>query len=140
MIKLLSIIGLAIFIFLAGFYLVTKPKSQVAIQTVPSGQEVFMNPDEVRPGDMVIKITDSGFVPAEAKVKTRQRVVWINETKNFAWPAVNPHPTHTDYAGFDSQLPLKTNQAWSFIFDDAGIWHYHDHLKPSNKAHIIVTN
>jgi plastocyanin len=99
----------------------------------------FFPASEVSDTDLIVTIDDTSVNPAELAVKKGQRVIFINKSKDFAWPASNPHPTHTDYPEFDPREPLDVNEAWSFTFTNTGEWKHHDHLKPSRRGVIRVT-
>ncbi len=108
--------------------------------TLPSEriQVKFLSKDQVLEGDKVIKITENGFEPNNINIKKGQRVVWLNETERYVWPASDPHPTHGGYPGFDPTEPFKKEEAWAFVFEKSGIWSYHDHLKPGMKGEIEI--
>lgn len=109
------------------------------LQTSSSNETKFFPGSEVKPGDIVVTITDSKVEPAELTIKVGQKVTFVNKSLDFAWPASNPHPTHTDYPEFDPREPLDVNEAWSFTFTRVGDWKHHDHLKPSRRGVIKVT-
>lgn len=90
--------------------------------------------------DIVVKITDEGFVPERVRVKAGQRVMWQNETNNFAWPASDPHPTHTDLPTFDPKEPFKGGEVWGYVFESHGIFKYHDHLKSARRGEVEVSS
>ena len=136
--KSIYIILILIMILVAVFYFLNynKKSADISYQEPTPG---FFDKGLVKEGDIVIKITPNGFVPATITIKKGQKVTWVNETKNYVWPASNPHPTHTDYSsGFDPELPMKEGQAWSFTFDKIGNWGYHDHLDPTTRGTLKV--
>lgn len=105
-------------------------------QTKPT--QVFSKQD-IRPDDVVITQTSDGFTPAEVEVKKGTRVVFVNDTSTYVWPASDLHPTHERYPGFDVQEPVPPGQVWGFIFDKVGKWSYHDHLFPRFRGTVNVT-
>lgn len=116
-----------------GFYFLTSKS--------PTEEPVgikFFSPTEILQSDVVVKIKDNNFEPNEITVKRGTRVVFINETQKYSWPASDPHPIHTDYPEFDPQEPLASGEAWASIFDKEGVWSYHDHLSPRLKGKVIV--
>lgn len=136
-----NIIAALVLIILAGavVFFATKPKKSQTNQNQDNfiysePHPNFFDASQVSATDTVIKITAQGFEPAETTIQKGQKVTWVNSSGADAWPASNPHPTHTGYPGFDPQLPMKTGQAWSFIFDKTGDWGYHDHLNPSRRG------
>lgn len=102
-------------------------------------ESLFINREEITPEDAVIVENENGFEPQEITIKKGTRVVWLNETQTYIWPASNLHPTHEIYPEFDPQEPYEANIAWAFEFEKAGEWAYHDHLKPNKRGKIIVT-
>lgn len=103
---------------------------------------VFFSPNEIKEGDIVVEITNEKFSPEILNIKTGDKVIFVNKTNGYSWPASDPHPTHTNYSlsspNFDPELPLKPNEAWAFIFEKNGEWKYHDHLDPSKRGVINV--
>jgi plastocyanin len=102
--------------------------------------------------EVIIKITNNGFVPKEVEVTKGTKVTWVNESSNPSWPASAVHPTHRVYPGsgiekcgtseekniFDACRNLKPGEKWSFTFNKVGEWYYHDHSNPSFTGEITV--
>ncbi len=100
----------------------------------------------------LIKATDSGFSPAELRVKAGTTVTFKNERSITVTPASAKHPTHTVYPGsdikkcgtpeqatiFDSCAGIPAGKMWSFTFNEKGTWGYHDHNNPTHFGKIIV--
>lgn len=90
-------------------------------------------------GEMIVRFTDNGFEPAIVTVKRGDMVKFINESSiTEMWVASNPHPQHTDYPGFDQQQGVKKDGQYTFGFQNAGIWSYHNHLSPEKTGRIVV--
>lgn len=87
---------------------------------------------------IVITIEEDGFHPRSIELEKGDTIVFINNDSQDHWPASNLHPTHTMYAAFDPQKPLKSGESWSFIFEQEGTWFFHDHLYPKNGGKITV--
>lgn len=85
-----------------------------------------------------VKITADGFFPRELEIKKGDTVVWINDSDRASWPASAVHPTHTILPGFDALRGLKHGESYKFQFKEAGIWKYHDHLRPTMTGAIVV--
>src|SRR3989344_7296483 len=86
-----------------------------------------------------VVINENGnFSPSEVKIKKGGKVTWINKSQNPVWPASNPHPIHTDYPGFDASRGLANGESYSFTFDKAGSWGYHNHLNPGMRGEVKV--
>jgi plastocyanin len=86
----------------------------------------------------VITINDQAFEPPEMTITQGDSIVFLNKGKEKHWPASNIHPTHGIYPEFDPKQPIEPDQLWSFAFNKAGNWRYHDHLFPEMKGVIIV--
>lgn len=101
----------------------------------------------------IIAYTDSGYAPATLEAQKGATVTFKNESSRQMWPASAMHPTHTVYDGtslsehcpntsntaFDACEGIAPGQSWSFTFDKAGTWRYHDHLQVNNTGTIEVT-
>lgn len=86
-----------------------------------------------------VLMKEDSFEPETSTIKKGATVTFKNEDKVARWPASNLHPTHTIYPEFDPQQPVEAGQSWSFTFNKAGAWKYHDHLIPSIRGIIVVT-
>ncbi len=103
---------------------------------------------------VLIAITKNGFEPSSITIKPHTKVVFINRDDVGHWPASDRHPTHSDFAGtdlevhcsenykgnpsFDSCRAIEAGETWSFIFEDSGTFHYHDHVWSHLSGTIIV--
>jgi plastocyanin len=154
MIFLLAI--LAIFVFISGcIQQQTQTTTTTQTQTTATNviQEEEIPSDLTSEGDLMesineldqlqatsyeVLITSSGFIPSTLTIKVGDTVTFVNKDSKPHWPASDPHPTHTNYPGFDALRPLKTGESYSFTFTKQGAWGYHDHLNPSLRGTIIV--
>lgn len=90
--------------------------------------------------------TDSGFSPSVLTVKKGNTVIFKNTASVDMRVASNPHPIHNGYpttggcvsSTFDSCNNITPGQTWSFKFDIAGTWGFHNHLNPSEGGKIVV--
>ncbi|HEY4496564.1 MAG TPA: hypothetical protein VI432_00230 [Candidatus Paceibacterota bacterium] len=92
------------------------------------------------PSAFIVNITEeNGYEIKDFTIKKGQTVVFKNLTAdgNF-WPASNIHPTHQIYPEFDPKEPIPPAGEWGLKFNNAGIWRWHDHLRPSIKGIITV--
>mgnify|MGYP003393172790 CR=1 FL=1 len=108
------------------------------VKTNPKPEQSFN--DEILATDVVVKITDEGFVPERVEIKVGQRVMWINESNAFTWPASDPHPTHTELSTFDPKEPFRGGEVWGYVFESPGVFKYHDHLKSSRRGEVEVSS
>jgi|AntDeeMinimDraft_6_1070357.scaffolds.fasta_scaffold04936_2 plastocyanin len=96
----------------------------------------------------VVTYTDSGFSPESITVSAGQTVRFENEAKAQMWVASDVHPSHSQYDGtslrehcdgdgisFDQ---CEGGDGYSFTFGEAGEYDYHNHLRASDGASVIV--
>ncbi|KKT73460.1 MAG: hypothetical protein UW69_C0064G0005 [Microgenomates group bacterium GW2011_GWA2_44_7] len=109
----------------------TTPKTQVEI--LPSD-----NPLENMANPVTVSHQNSVFSPASVKIKAGQAVKFINEDTNPVWIASGPHPSHTNYPGFDALKGMAKGESYLFVFNKVGTWGYHNHLAPGEKGTVEV--
>ena len=78
------------------------------------------------------------YEPGNLTVKKCTRVIFKNDSNKAHWPASDIHPTHGIYPEFDPKEAVEAGSEWSFVFDRAGRWKYHDHLMPVVRGVIEV--
>lgn len=86
----------------------------------------------------VVTYRDNGFSPTVLTVPLGTTVTFKNGSSGSLWVASNPHPTHTDYPGFDSTTVIPAGQEFSFKFNQRGTWGYHNHLRSPEGGTIVV--
>ncbi|OGY91672.1 MAG: hypothetical protein A3H70_01375 [Candidatus Komeilibacteria bacterium RIFCSPLOWO2_02_FULL_48_11] len=116
---------------------------------------VIAEPETTPPAEssaLVVLFTENGYEPASLTVKKGETATFTNTAANPTWPASAKHPTHTVYPGsdiakcgtpeaaniFDACKGLSEGASWSFTFNEAGTWNYHDHLNPTKFGKIVV--
>jgi plastocyanin len=102
--------------------------------------------------EFFVTYTGEGYSPETVNVSVGDTVVFISQGSKGTWPASAMHPTHTVYPGsdikkcfdgsdtsglFDSCGEIAPGESWSFTFNEAGEWAYHDH-KSSDKRGVVV--
>jgi len=104
------------------------------------------------PQQFDVTITSLGFSPNSLTIKVGETVTWTNQDTSPHWPASVIHPFHTNYPGsdinkcgtteestiFDACDSLSQGDSYSFTFNNAGSWEYHDHFQPGLKGTIVV--
>ncbi len=88
---------------------------------------------------VTVLMEEDRFTPENLTIKKGTTVIFKNVDKVPRWPASNIHPTHTIYPEFDPLQPIDPGQSWNFQFDKVGVWKDHDHLIPSIRGIITVT-
>lgn len=94
----------------------------------------------------VVTYTNAGYSPNTLRVKAGATVTFKNDSSQSMWTASGVHPTHRLYpttggcigSTFDACKGIQPDNSWSFKFDIAGTWKYHNHLNPSDTGTIVV--
>jgi len=103
--------------------------------TFSSGEENIVAPDiQV----WQIEYDGAQFNPKVLNIKFGDYVIFKNLGTQEFWPASDPHPDHTGYAGFDAGEPIAAEGKYQFQFMQAGSWGFHNHLNPSATGVINV--
>ncbi len=90
-----------------------------------------------QPAEVVVMRTEHGFEPSRIFIHKGDTVTFVSSATDF-WPASDSHPTHTLYPEFDSTRALASGERWSFTFNHAGVWPFHDHLASGYEGTIFV--
>ncbi len=99
-----------------------------------------------------VEMSSTGFSPQRLEIRVGDRVTFSVVGSGQYWPASNVHPTHEVYPGtsirkcgnaaegsiFDACRGLQQGSQFSFVFNEAGTWAYHDHLNPRLTGVIVV--
>ncbi|MDO8538207.1 MAG: cupredoxin domain-containing protein [archaeon] len=87
-----------------------------------------------------VSITTNGFEPSSIEINKGDTINFTNNDSQPHWPASNPHPIHSDVSGFDARQGLSQGESYSFTFNTAGNFGFHDHLNPSMTGTITITD
>lgn len=82
--------------------------------------------------------SDRGFTPAIVEIAVGGSVTFKNESDRDMWVASDEHPKHLLYPEFDAKRGYEPSGEFTFTFDKAGTWTYHDHLKASLGGTVVV--
>lgn len=130
----IGVVALALFIFMGG-----ENAEAPQAQNQQEEQTSNINDEEEVSGEThTIVYTDDGYSPQDITIEAGDRVIFENSSSGNFWPASNDHPVHNDYSEFDSREPIGTSGNFSFTFERAGEWGYHDHLNPQFGGTITV--
>lgn len=130
-----------IIVILAGlgiWYLSYGRNADVSPDQSPNTQDNQPNPVSTNPSVVEVKYTDTGFVPAEVKIRPGGVARFKNESTKMMWVASAPHPQHTDYPEFDADKGYGTGETYSFTFTRTGTWKFHNHLAPTRFGRVTV--
>lgn len=114
--------------------------------------ETVVDTTSTKPVEIVVTYTDAGYSPSTINVKLGTTVTWVNDSSISMWTASAVHPSHTAYSGtalqahcpdttgtaFDACAGVAPGASWSFTFNKAGSWKYHNHLKASDFGTVVV--
>ncbi len=81
--------------------------------------------------ERVVQIVSGQLQPKAVTVTAGTTLVFKNSDTTSHQISSDPHPTHTDLAGFDVG-PIAPGGSASFTFTKIGSWGYHDHLDAFN--------
>lgn len=89
--------------------------------------------------DFTITYTDDGFVPGSITIQKGQSVKFVNNSNLKMWVASDDHPAHDILPTFDQFGVSEKGEHYTYIFNKAGSWDYHDHVSPAFVGTITVT-
>lgn len=132
-------------VLVLGWYFMQAPPSSP--MPVPSVGEPTPTPETIQTPSTTtgtsakfdVSITSSGFSPSVINIKKGMTVVFTNNDSSPHWPASNPHPMHTDFPAFNSKPGIPPGGTYSFTTDAVVSFGFHDHLYPSLKGQINIT-
>ena len=116
-------IAFALLLLILGTIIYFSPQIKKEINQNNKMQE---NPSLTKVSSIGVSITQNGFSPQTIQIKKGQSVIFTNTDTSPHQVASDPHPTHTNLPGFDSQEALLTNESYVFIFEKTGTFAYHD--------------
>ena len=122
---------------LAGFFLFRNTEAPISSPIISPSPSVEQN---------VVVYTDAGYSPSTLRIKKGETVIFKNQSSRQMQPASAVHPIHRGYpttggcigSTFDACRQIQPGNSWSFKFDIAGSWKYHDHLSPGDTGTIVV--
>lgn len=144
---------LVVIVAIAGYYIFGRP----AVAPVPAPTPALTPPPAFTPAPgptptqvpaptptpqgrtFTISMTAEGFSPQSLTIKMGDRVVFRNDDTKSRWPASAIHPTHQVCPGFDALRPMASAESYSHTFTQAKECPFHDHLTPSLRGKITVT-
>lgn len=151
------IVGIIIVIIvLAGAWYIWGTGTAPAPANTQATGSSAPGPDTGTPADtsIVVRYTDSGFSPTTVTIAKGQTVTFTNNSSKAMWVASDSHPSHTGYdstnrsahcaagytgaAPFDECAAVQAGGSYTFTFEKAGTWNYHNHSSASDVGTVIV--
>lgn len=141
------VLGLAAVLLLAGC-------TQSGYATAPPTSKSPPADSTPPVSNATVTITESSYEPKTVTILKGGTVTWVNNTDSPNWPASAKHPAHTVYPGsditkcgtaeqgaiFDACKGLAKGESFSFTFNNAGEWAYHDHVNANMFGKVIVAS
>lgn len=87
---------------------------------------------------LTIRYDGSSFTPNTLTIQQGDTVTFVNGSSTLVWPASDDHPVHDELSGFDALKGLTEGEEYSFTFNEAGEWGYHNHLASTEGGTIVV--
>ncbi len=98
-----------------------------------------------------VSYSANGYSPAVVTIKKGGTVTWTAQGRDDMWVATAPHPAHTAYDGTSRSAHCDPNysggepfdqcapgMAFTFTFEKAGTFPYHDHVDATKFGRVIV--
>ena len=124
------------FVFQKKFFLlVSFPVLAGLLTFYLTEQGSKISPDQ---GEVKVVLSEDGFGPEAITIAKGTKVIFSSSRGKLFWPASDLHPTHSLYPEFDPLEPVESQTGWSFVFEEEGVWRYHDHLAPYYTGTITV--
>ena len=118
---------------------ITQGQLPAAPIKVPNATQKEQQPQTTGKPTATVHMTNAGYSPKVLEIEKGQTVEFVNDSGEDYWPASDPHPTHTEYPGFDAQKTILPGGSWDFTFTRTGRFGYHNHLAPETHAEIVIS-
>lgn len=117
----------------------TPPEASPSVSVTPSPTTVSATSTSPAPSatpeaskNYTITIRSSGVSPQELTIRPGDSVTFVNESAEGAWPASDPHPSHTLCPFFDADKRMAIGETYSVTFPRAQTCSFHNHTNPSS--------
>ena len=114
----------------------------------PDVDEPIVDKDVTTVTENIVTYIKQGFNPKTIEISVGDTVTFINESSTGMWIASASHPTHKVYpeksasdcigSSVDACKQVVSGESWSFTFNEAGQWFYHNHVRTSDFGSVIV--
>jgi plastocyanin len=135
---------IALLVIIGGGYYVyssrsSAPRTPAAPSPAPAATPPAGEANRRQPQTHTVSMNAAGFNPSNLTIKIGDTVVFKNDDTRQHWPASGMHPTHLLCLGFDALRPMASGETYARTFTAAKECPMHDHLIPSLRGKIIVT-
>lgn len=113
----------------------TQPKEDSPPE---AANEATEEPTAPKPATHEVSYNGSSFSSSNLTINAGDTVRFTNSSSSLMWVASDPHPTHTNFASFDSNQGVGQGQTYNFTFAKAGTFGFHNHLNSSHTGTITV--
>ncbi|OGG61987.1 hypothetical protein A3I46_02550 [Candidatus Kaiserbacteria bacterium RIFCSPLOWO2_02_FULL_54_13] len=151
--KTIGIIAVVIVVILGGWFLLKGTPANAPTTTDTTPPADITTTTATTQSGVTVTYTDQGFSPANVAIPLGTSVTFVNQSSGNMWVASAMHPTHTAYSGtslsqhcpdtagtaFDECAATASGSSYTFVFNKAGTWKYHNHLNISQFGAVTVT-
>jgi plastocyanin len=131
-----GLLGLVILIALVSVIAFHKSNKTTTSSTKGAVQAIVA-PSSVPPA--LVSVTKTGFTPANVKVVVGQAVNWTNNDSSNHFVINNTNkPIDPNAPDPNSQGAISPGNSYSYVFNKAGTYEYHDTVNPNFTGTIIV--
>lgn len=138
-----TVLIIVVIVILVGYGFVTLKIGQQDKSTQPAAK--FTPATKKADAQTVTIIYDkNGFSPNMVEITKGTTIKFVNKWTDMPmWVASDPHPEHISYPEMDTSAEFRTevppgNESYSFTFERAGTWGYHNHSAPEHTATVVV--
>jgi len=137
-----------IIIALGAWWFVSQGVPTPATNTTPTGE---LTGTVTAPKSVTVLYGADGFSPSTVTIKKGDTVTFTNNGGGDMWVATAQHPAHSGYdgtplsthcaAGYTGPVPFDqcaAGTSYSFMFNQAGTWNYHNHNNAADFGKVVV--
>lgn len=138
-VTIVGVLATVVVLLIASLVLARKNSRNESDSVLEDSSDNYVSVCKEVVGEEIMVMNKDGYQPKEIKIKLCTKVTFKNASTEPLWPASDIHPTHGIYPEFDPREPVEAAAEWSFVFDKVGRWKYHDHLNPTIRGVIEVS-
>lgn len=118
---------------LGWYFLSEKPANENLNKVMNASNSVTIT----RPPAKTVWIMEGSFNPSVVTIAAGETVSWVNKDEAKRQVQADPHPSGSSLPGLKSG-ELELNASYSYTFESAGEYTYHDYLNPIKSGKIVV--